>query len=140
VVRTVNELPFDYSGHITILLNDREPMVVLRNMLLLMLLGTTKGSSRAAEVALHFWCSAFLRPTHQVQLSRIILGLATQLDEDSFSLELGRQSVMTGVISMRTKYLLGMMARSNVQPQEASNEIHRIKFVVEFYLTARVVS
>jgi hypothetical protein len=139
-VRTVNELPVDYSGHITILLNDREPMIVLRNMLLLSLLGTTKGSSIAAEVALHFWCSAFLRSPHQVQLSRVIMRLATKLGEDSFSLELGKHSVMTGVISMRTKALLAMMARSDIQLHEAGNEIHRIKFVIAFHLTAWVIS
>jgi len=63
VVRTINELPSDYSGELTIILNDREPMIVLRNMLLLMILGTMPkeiGIPRAADVALQNWGSTFI--------------------------------------------------------------------------------
>jgi Domain of unknown function (DUF4470) len=132
-VRTINELPPDYAGHITILLNDREPMIVIRNILLLMLLGTTKDIPRAAEIALHFWYSAFLRLPHQLQLMGVLKRLSDQLDDDSFSLQLGRYSVMTGTMSMRTKALLAATVRSDLDINTANNEIHRVKFVIEFF-------
>jgi len=135
VIRTINELPVDYSGHLTILLNDREPMIVLRNILLLMILGTVGDITEVAEVALHFWYSAFLQSAHQLLLCRIILQLVENLDDGLFSLELGKHSILTGAISMRTKALLLMMGQSDLQIDDVNNEIHRVKCAFSYYLS-----
>ena len=39
VVRSVNALPEDYAGHLDIIINDKNPLVVLRNVIILMILG-----------------------------------------------------------------------------------------------------
>lgn len=40
VVRTINQLPEDYTGSIEIVLNDFVPIVVCRNLMILSILGT----------------------------------------------------------------------------------------------------
>ena len=130
VVRTVNELPSNYSGKLTILLNDREPTIVLRNMLLLMILGTIPDTSQAADIGLHFWGSAFIQTAHQFMLSKILMKLGDELRNSSFSLKLGEKSAMTGVISPQVLCLLTRMLQLDLQLEDASAEIQRIRFVI----------
>lgn len=92
VIRTVNALPNDYSGQLTVLLNDLDGVVVARNLLLLAVLGSIDNPSHAAEIALHLWYSAFIPETHVTVLHRIILDIIGQIVEgDSFSLQLFEQ-------------------------------------------------
>jgi hypothetical protein len=92
VVQTVNALPEDYSGHLTVMLNDLDGIIVGRNLLLLAVLGSVDDHSQAAEIALHLWYSAFLRQTHVAILNRIILDMLHQIVEgDSFILKLWEQ-------------------------------------------------
>lgn len=60
VIKTVNSLPERYTGELTILLNDLEPSVSSRNLILLMLLGNIQDEAVAADMALHFWYSVFV--------------------------------------------------------------------------------
>ncbi|KIM76000.1 hypothetical protein PILCRDRAFT_78276 [Piloderma croceum F 1598] len=128
VVRTINELPSDYSGHLTILLNDREPLVVIRNILLLIILGTIEDSVQAAEVALHFWYSAFVPMVHGSIVARIVIKLLERVNGHSFSMDLGKNSIVTGILSTSTLANLAMMSKSILPIGDASNEIRRIKF------------
>lgn len=132
VVRTINELPVNYAGHLTILLNDRQPMIVVRNILLLFILGTISDSAEAAEVALHFWYSAFVPMTHKTVLSSKFMQLAERLQDSSLNIKLGEQSLMTGAISTQTLASLFMLFKSDLPLGNASNEIHRVRFVVVF--------
>lgn len=114
VVQTVNALPKDYSGHITVLLSDMDRIIVARNLLLLAVLGSVDDNAQAAEIAIHLWYSAFIRPTHLFILSQIIVRLLEQLDEgdsvpvklwqqilsaDSFSIQLGEHSIVKGALA-----------------------------------------
>jgi hypothetical protein len=130
VVRTINELPSDYSGHLTILLNDREPLIVIRNILLLIILGTIEDSAQAAEVALHFWYSAFVPILHRSIVTRIIMKLVERVNGHSLSMDLGNNSIVTGILSTSTLANLAMMSKSVLSIGDASNEIHRIKCVM----------
>ncbi|KIY66372.1 hypothetical protein CYLTODRAFT_491503, partial [Cylindrobasidium torrendii FP15055 ss-10] len=60
VVKSVNSLPEDYTGRLTLLLNDHNPGVVARNILILAILGIVEDLSNASEYALHLWYSIFL--------------------------------------------------------------------------------
>lgn len=63
VVSTINGLPEDYAGKCRILINDCNPCVASRNLLILYaLLRSGRSIEDAAETALHFWYSACLRP------------------------------------------------------------------------------
>ncbi|KDR80410.1 hypothetical protein GALMADRAFT_242832 [Galerina marginata CBS 339.88] len=129
VVRTVNELPSDYSGELTILLNDREPTIVLRNMLILAILGTIEDVPQAADIAVHFWGSVFIQAPHQAVLHNTMLQLVEKLDgSNKFSLRLGENSVMTGVISEDTRCLFAVMGQVEMQVGNANSEIRRVRF------------
>ena len=60
VIRTINGLPLDYSGKLTVVMNDLDASVTLRNILLLQILGTVHDKRKAIDIALHFWYSAFM--------------------------------------------------------------------------------
>ncbi|TCD64784.1 hypothetical protein EIP91_003644 [Steccherinum ochraceum] len=97
VIRTVNSLPETYTGHLTILLNDRDPVVTVRNLLILLILGrpqpsTTTSSTNhenAAELALHLWYSAFVPATHASEVMKVVLGAVEELKKPTFNVKLG---------------------------------------------------
>jgi hypothetical protein len=90
----VNALPGDYSGHLTILLNDLDGVIVGRNLLLLAILGSIDDHSQAAEIALHLWYSAFIHPTHVNAIFHIIQDMLGQLVEgDSSTLQLWEENL-----------------------------------------------
>lgn len=72
LVKTVNSLPDDYSGNLTVLLNDWSPFIAGRNFLLLLLLGTIPDPDFAAELALHLWYSAFAPEYSQFKIARVL--------------------------------------------------------------------
>ncbi|GJE94081.1 zf-MYND and DUF4470 domain-containing protein [Phanerochaete sordida] len=89
-IKTVNGLPEDYAGTLTILLNDREPYTTLRNILTLQLLAQTADKPHAADAALHLWYSAFLPQEHADAIAALARALAasggimhTQLGENA---------------------------------------------------------
>ncbi|EEB97670.1 hypothetical protein MPER_02969, partial [Moniliophthora perniciosa FA553] len=64
VIKTVNALPSDYTGNLSILLNDDNPLVVARNFLILTWLGIMDNVDEAAEFAVHYWYSVMLQSQH----------------------------------------------------------------------------
>ncbi|KAF8626500.1 hypothetical protein AX17_006553 [Amanita inopinata Kibby_2008] len=72
VLLTVNSLPQDYSGHLNILFNDGTLPIVFRNAVLLYILGTVEDESLAADMALHFWYSAFLPVEYRIRISAVV--------------------------------------------------------------------
>lgn len=97
VIKTVNALPNNYSGHLTILLNDSDGVIISRNLLILAILGSIDDHAQAAEIALHVWYSAFLHKTHVVVIERIIMEILRQsVEGDSFILKLFRKSMDAG--------------------------------------------
>ncbi|KAJ2935901.1 hypothetical protein H1R20_g1193, partial [Candolleomyces eurysporus] len=59
-------LPSEFSGRMTILLNDAPP-IASQNLLLLTTLATVPDEVLAAEIALHYWYSAFLLAEYEAQ-------------------------------------------------------------------------
>jgi Domain of unknown function (DUF4470) len=106
IIRTVNELPSDYSGEITVLLNDPEPVVVARNIMLLLILGRISDKIKAAEYAVHTFYSAFIPTVHEISVrlalrpfldSCFLGGLKTDADGNNvFSSTLGPSSNFSG--------------------------------------------
>jgi hypothetical protein len=135
VVRTVNELPSDYSGELTVVLNDREPMIVLRNMLLLMILGTMAeeiGIPQAADIALHFWGSTFVRAEDQLAHGKVIMRLANIISQlpvgqHSFSLQLGENSIIAGKMTEQVVRVLAQTMKFELDVNDANAEIRRIR-------------
>ena len=106
IIRTVNNLPSDYSGELTVILSDYEPIVVLRNIIILLALGCTPDKTKAAELALHAWYSAFVPNEHELGMKLALKsftddimksGLKPDEDENTkFSSSLGPTSKFFG--------------------------------------------
>jgi hypothetical protein len=65
---------------LTILLNDFMPLVVVRNVVLLLCLGNIIDEAIAVDTALHFWYSAFMPVEYQLLISSEIMSFITQAD------------------------------------------------------------
>ncbi|KAF5361312.1 hypothetical protein D9758_010291 [Tetrapyrgos nigripes] len=105
VIRTVNELPKNYGGTLDIVINDRDPMVQCRNLLLLIILGMVPDLSDATEIALHFWYSLFL-PSSWLSKLGIILQESQLLTpgEHVRTLSFGSHLTLNVLMETQTQY------------------------------------
>ncbi|KAF7964996.1 hypothetical protein HWV62_1158 [Athelia sp. TMB] len=133
VIRTINELPSDYSGHISVLLNDREPMVVARNMILLGILGKFNDVI-AADIAVHFWYSAFIPMEYNSFVCFACMKMMEDFQEESsrLSAKLGDNACVMGKLSIQTREVLSAAVTASLLSQtevaDASKELNRIRF------------
>lgn len=122
----MNQLPSDYNGKLTIVLNDRDPYVVARNLLLLILLALPD-KSRGPDMALHFWYSVFVPMEYNSQMTLILLDFLTEkfkLDETS---QLSSTSTITTHDCSDVITLMTVLVRSTYQIGDAANELHRVR-------------
>lgn len=137
IIRTINELPSDYSGEITVLLNDPEPVVVARNMMLLLILGRIADKFKAAEYALHAFYSAFMPTTHEIGIrlalrpfldSCFLGGLKTDEEGNNvYSSSLGPTSNFSGATPFDVIHWLFCLLNSVV---DTALEWHRIQYAL----------
>ncbi|KAF9543454.1 hypothetical protein CPC08DRAFT_824152 [Agrocybe pediades] len=136
VVRTVNELPQDFSGQLTIILNDIEPIIVLRNALLLMILGTEESVAYATDTALHLWASTFVQTAHRITIMNAHINLYDGVMQDGVShqCKLGQNSTLTLKASDPFLTTIASYMRSNLDVGKASSEYHRVRLVVPLFV------
>jgi hypothetical protein len=84
-MRTINALPPDFTGSLKVLINDREPHTISRNLALLLILGTVPDEALAADMALHFWYSAFQPSEYRSHTSARVLRFLSQVIESQAS-------------------------------------------------------
>ncbi|KAJ2915819.1 hypothetical protein MD484_g4589, partial [Candolleomyces efflorescens] len=124
VVKTFNSLPSDFSGNLTVSLNDITLPVACRNLLLLLTLGMTPDEALAADVALHFWYSVFLPEAYTLQIG---LCIAAALDADrgnSTGIALGGRSTLSWLYPLEANsYLMRLLpdAEGDQTPLSASD-------------------
>ncbi|KAF9236097.1 hypothetical protein BU15DRAFT_50530, partial [Melanogaster broomeanus] len=99
VVRTVNALGPDYSGHLKILLNDRACPVVSRHITLLLILATIPDVALAADIALHFWYSVSLPAEYRIQISHLITTFLQESSAQPVTQSLGDHSTLTCMLT-----------------------------------------
>lgn len=105
LLRTVNGLPSDYAGKCDILFNDKNPIVVNRNWIILYtLLQPMVAIKDATELATHLMYSAALSPAATAHLNRCVSILYGQgiIQDDKL--------VASGSLPMRGKGVLHVMA------------------------------
>ena len=127
-IKTVNALPDDYSGNLTVVINDQAPIVCLRNLVLLILLGTIEDPSVAAELSLHLWYSAFTQMGHPLMVISTIAPLIPTFSNPKFSIELGSTSRLSGALSSDTVTLLGIMLQANADVSTTQAEMDRVLY------------
>jgi hypothetical protein len=130
-VLAVNALPEDYSGELTIVLNDHAPHVVNRNLLLLSILGTSDDTSFGVDVALHMWYSAFVPEAYHLLAIKHIHDLLSRREtgDGAFSLNLGKTSNLHGILGQGHAELLLGSFFSQYTLADANEEIQRVQYV-----------
>lgn len=109
------------------IVNDRQPIVTIRNILLLNLLGLIPDSERAAEIALHYWYSAFVPMASNLQMQMIMTDFIEKLGRNlAFSSPLGSRSTISGVLQPNIIRELIAMLQSQYQVGDAANELNRV--------------
>ncbi|TCD70997.1 hypothetical protein EIP91_000495 [Steccherinum ochraceum] len=131
VILTINALPPDFDRQITIVVNDIDPYIVVRNMVLLSILGSSLDSADAANVALHSWYSACV-PSEYLLVTAAIMADYTRSSPKpgrvKFTKNLGSRAVMECNVSDDTMLLMSCMFKSTYTVEDASQELHRVFF------------
>ena len=124
VVHTINSLPSNYSGNLHILVNDVNPAVISRNIILLLILGTISDEVVAADVALHFWYSALIPAEYLAQISRALMSF---LQYESRIFPLKPHSTLSCWLSTEVKQYLLHFLSSSTSVRDAQNEYARVR-------------
>lgn len=61
VVKTVTQLPDTYNKPLDVTLNDKDPAVVARNLIILLIAMTVENRDQAVDAIIHIWYSALIR-------------------------------------------------------------------------------
>ncbi|KAG7446102.1 uncharacterized protein BT62DRAFT_895493 [Guyanagaster necrorhizus] len=132
VVRTVNELPEDYIGTLKIVLNDKNPMAVCRNLMILTILGIVEDVEEAAEHALHFWYSVFQPLSYRDHVFPLFSDAPTFQHLD------GTPACLTSTttVYMRwdtdtTYFLISLLAGDEIEFPQAKNALSRTMYAPE---------
>lgn len=64
MVKTVSSIPETFRKSISIVLNDRDPEIVIRNTILLLIFLTAEEIKEAVDCMTHVWYSAFIQSNH----------------------------------------------------------------------------
>ena len=127
VLSTVNGLPPTYSGRLTILLNDINPVIICRNILLLLILGNIPDKVVAADVALHFWYSAFIPAEYHIQISQLLLEFLMKTKDGEIMVPLGPCSTLSCYLPEKASYLFDHWISSSISMAEAQEEYDRVR-------------
>lgn len=126
VILTVNGLPHDYSGLLTIVMNDRDHFVTLRNILLLQILGTVPDQRKAADIALHLWYSALMPAEYHMETVTRAAQFGAQ--KGPLDVALGQKSRMYADVDSDVRMLATVLAMAwrKYGTQQAAEEVHRV--------------
>jgi len=80
VVKTVTALPESYTGNVTVVINDKDDDVMVRNVIFL-LLTRVENVRIAVDTILHLWYSGCLKASHQMILKMHVRPLVADFVE-----------------------------------------------------------
>ena len=129
-MRTLNCLPSNYSGNLKILLNDHNVPIVCHNIIILLILGTTLDKTMAADIALHFWYSAFMPSEYRTSFSAIItLWMKRTIDQGfgSLVIPLGQHSSLTCTITKPMCIYFGHYISTAFSVPEIQNQYDKVR-------------
>ncbi|KAF9523612.1 hypothetical protein CPB83DRAFT_871582 [Crepidotus variabilis] len=128
VLRSLNELPPDYSGKLNILLNDINIPIVCRNIVLLLVLGNVSDPAEAADIALHFWYSLFMPSEYRMQITCILnTFLCEYIASDGSPTRLGPHSTFSLCITGGLNEFFQHYISSSFSIQDAQDEYNRVR-------------
>jgi hypothetical protein len=114
-------------------LNDHATRIVLRNILLLSILGKAKDITITADVALHAWYSVFLPPEYHLQVASHAAELVQNHQcNQRLSMKFGERGSMIGQLGQEELMLLAATITSKYTAAAVNTEMHRVRRVVPF--------
>lgn len=133
-IRTINELPSDYSGELTVLIDDRKTILLARNIILLLILGCVPDINKAAEYALHVWYSAFLPIDYDLDVKAVLSPFLETLQISktknvTFSSRLGQTSDLSGMVEPVVLEYYCYMVQSKIDRAAALAELKRVRCI-----------
>ncbi|OJA14610.1 hypothetical protein AZE42_07966 [Rhizopogon vesiculosus] len=124
VLQTINSLPDDYSGHLKVLINDKQLPVVARNLTTLLILGTVSNETLAADMALHFWYSAFMPVEYCTKIMTMVASLMLREDPQP----LGPHSSMECSLPLATEQFFPQYGSfTHISMADARKEYDRVR-------------
>lgn len=135
IIRTINELPSNYSGEISILLNDQEPTVLFRNITLLSNLAIISSEVIAAECALYAWYSAFIPSKYEMQIGPPLYSFLDDMKADikkdrvdyTFTMKLGPTSELCGTLDQDAFNAFHPKMFMQINTTKAREELNRVR-------------
>jgi hypothetical protein len=125
----VNSLPEDYSGKLTIVHNDHNYLVTLRNILILQILGTVSDVRLAADIVLHLWYSAFMPQDYFSLVNSLATKLVEQGDVSESKLS-DRTSMLVNINSdVRKRFVSHIFPDQTFSRDDAVDEIAKHRYV-----------
>jgi hypothetical protein len=97
VLLTINSLLSNYSGKLTVIINDLKTPIFCRNVVILLILGAISDRALAADIALHFWYSLLMPAEYQRRLSAVITSFLASAKDKGFDspVSLGPRSTLS---------------------------------------------
>jgi hypothetical protein len=129
VLRTINSLPQDYSGNINLVVNDISYPTVIRNFLLILILGSISDRALAADVALHFWYSVFMPVEYRLQMSAAFMEFLkhTTNNEGTLSGAIGPRSTISLCLPSTWKEYSNHFLFDSISLDKAQDEYDRVR-------------
>ncbi|KIY66977.1 hypothetical protein CYLTODRAFT_422920 [Cylindrobasidium torrendii FP15055 ss-10] len=144
-IRTINELPSDYSGAISVLLNDRNPYIMARNLTIILILTTLGDQGQvstelACEYALHVWYSTFLPQSYIDVITSLLPRLSAISKAPTTPVTLSSTSTLFADLAHDTWTVIFSTMTKIYEPADASkafngvmNTPFRVDYVHRFY-------
>ncbi|RXW23560.1 hypothetical protein EST38_g2287 [Candolleomyces aberdarensis] len=134
VIKTVNALPENYSGELTVLINDGNMHLACRNLILLLVLGSMDDEAIGTDLALHFWYSILLPAAYEQLLAGAILTFLQFVGKTKVGAPPPFQLTSTSTVMVPMAYgteegMLRYLGACNVPPEAARMEHIRIRNV-----------
>ena len=129
VVQTINALPSNYLGKLTVIINDLSSSTACRNILILLVLGTISDKTLAADIALHFWYSVFMPVEYTLHMSAVLVSFLASITEggQKFSVPLGPRSTLFVCISRADAEHLKHFISQSISMEKAQDEYDRVR-------------
>jgi hypothetical protein len=130
VIKAANSLPSNYTGKLTVLINDGTMVISCRNLILLSILGTIEDEALAADVALHFWYSLLLPSGYKHHVKAAVAKFLDRLEgwcgpQPPFAL--GPQSDVVFPLWPGVVKWLSFCADSSMTPEYAKQEYGEVR-------------
>lgn len=90
-------------------------------------MGNVNDEALAADIALHFWYSAFIPTEYGLETSRLILLLLQQVQQDKFPIPLGPCSTISPILLKGTEKYFSHFVSSSFSMGDIQDEYDRVR-------------